>query len=77
MQKSKKILAVMLSLVMLFCVLPVNASATNETYPEITLDEVIDLSFNENDRYYIYAFTPTETGIYSFSSFDNGDEEEH
>ena len=77
MQKPKKILAVILSFVMLFCVLPVNALAADETYPTIKVDEVINLSFDENNRYYQYAFTPTESGFYSFYSFDNGDEEDH
>lgn len=62
---------------MLFCVLPVNALAADETYPTIKVDEVINLSFDENNRYYQYAFTPTESGFYSFYSFDNGDEEDH
>ncbi len=77
MQKFRKILAVMLSLVMLFCVLPINAFATDETYPAIALNEVINLNFDEKNGQYIYAFTPSESGIYSFYSFDNGDEEDH
>lgn len=71
MRNFRKITAIILSLVMLFCVLPINTLATDETYPTITLGQIIGLSFDESNTEYTHVFTPAETGYYSFYSFNN------